>query len=220
MRHPGGVEVKTSTFPQVFAAIAARPVAMKRGSLTGSSIPLWRRPSFALSPTDPARGHPPPSDPARHPDRGASPPGAPYRRTARYIIGRVGRVGRRRGHLLSPGKSIYLSRTRWGGPAPLRGARFIATGRGAQPRRPVDQPTQTITTPTGCRTGGRESATPWRGRGQDTDLSTGHRRCRGSTCGYEAGIPDGILRLPEMMSFPRSILLPILEITNTDIRVH
>ena len=40
--------------------------------------------------------------------------------------------------------------------------------------------------------GGRRSATPYRGRGQDTDLSTGHRRCRGSTCGYGAGIPGGI----------------------------
>ena len=40
--------------------------------------------------------------------------------------------------------------------------------------------------------GGRRSATPWRGRGQDTDLSTGHRRCRGSTCGYGAEIPSGI----------------------------
>ena len=140
--------------------------------------------------------------------RGCTPTGVPLADRVRCV---VGRVGRRRGHLLSFGKSTHLSRSRWGGPAPLRGARFIATGRGAQPRRPVDQPTQAVTTPTGCRTGGRESATPWRGRGQDTDLSTGHRRCRGSTCGYEAGIPDGILRLPEMMSFPRSILLPVLE---------
>ena len=54
VRHPGGVEVNTSTFPQVIAAIAARPVAMKRGSLTGSSIPLWCRLPFALPPADPA----------------------------------------------------------------------------------------------------------------------------------------------------------------------
>ena len=46
VRHPGGVEVKTSTFPQVIAAVAARPVAMKRGSLAGSGIPLWCRLPF------------------------------------------------------------------------------------------------------------------------------------------------------------------------------
>ena len=49
VRHPGGVEVKTLTFPQVIAAVAARPVAMERGSLAGSGIPLWCRLPFALS---------------------------------------------------------------------------------------------------------------------------------------------------------------------------
>ena len=43
VRHPCGVEVKTSIFPQVIAAIAARPVAKKRGSLAGSGIPLCYR---------------------------------------------------------------------------------------------------------------------------------------------------------------------------------
>ena len=49
---------------------------------------------------------------------------------------------------------------------PGRGARFVATGRGAQPRRPVDQPLQAIPRP---RQGVAlidllVSATPWRGR--------------------------------------------------------
>ena len=47
VRHPCGVEVKTSIFPQVIAAIAARPVAKKRGSLAGSGIPLCYRLPFA-----------------------------------------------------------------------------------------------------------------------------------------------------------------------------
>ena len=46
---------------------------------------------------------------------------------------------------------------------------------------------------------------PERGRGQDVDLSTGHRRCRGSTCGYQAGIPIGILH-PQQRLMPRGLL--------------
>ena len=46
---------------------------------------------------------------------------------------------------------------------------------------------------------------PAGGRGQDVDLSTGHRRCRGSTCGYQAGIPVGILH-PQQRSMPRGLL--------------
>ena len=46
VRHPIGVEVKTLTFPQVIAAVAARPVAMERGSLAGSGIPYMVSASF------------------------------------------------------------------------------------------------------------------------------------------------------------------------------
>ena len=46
MRHPGGGEGKTLTFPQVIAAVAARPVAMERGSPPGSGTTIMVSASF------------------------------------------------------------------------------------------------------------------------------------------------------------------------------
>ena len=50
---------------------------------------------------------------------------------------------------------------------------------------------------------------PTRGQGQDVDLSTGHRRCRGSTCGYQAGIPIGILHLRQRERYTEICCLPM-----------
>ena len=111
---PQGVEVKTLICPQVIAAVAARPVAIKRGSLSGSST-----------------------------------------------CGRERGIGQ--GHAPEWHRSPSSHREE---KHPGRGARFVATGRGAQPRRPVDQPLQAIPRP---RQGVAlidllVSATPWRGR--------------------------------------------------------
>ena len=48
-------------------------------------------------------------------------------------------------------------------------------------------------TPSGCRTIKlAPGVRPARGRCQEIDLPTGHRRYRSSVCGYEARIPIGI----------------------------
>ena len=48
-----------------------------------------------------------------------------------------------------------------------------------------------------------------KGRGQDVELSTGHRRYRGSTCGYQAGIPIGILHLRQRERYTEICCLPM-----------
>ena len=71
VRHPDGVEVKRSVCPQVIAAVAARPVARKRGSLSGSitpakgSLPHPARPARPTRPPRPIRHRARPPRPTR-----------------------------------------------------------------------------------------------------------------------------------------------------------
>ena len=115
----------------------------------------------------------------------------------RCLIGRVGRVGGVGGHLLSFGKSIYLSRSRRCGLHPGRGARFLARAsrRGVSPDEDpgIARRGEIPTTPIGCRTcqPGNQCDTLTGSYTLYASRFPGSSALRASTPGLKSGDPSG-----------------------------
>ncbi len=90
----------------------------------------------------------------------------------------------------SVGESAKEGRRHNGMLDPVRDPRFIATGRAAIAAKTCGKVDVLTSTPPGCRTFPFPSATP-RGRGCMRRLIHGSSGLRPSTCGYEAGTPEG-----------------------------
>ena len=122
---PQGVEVRTLIYPQVIAAVAARPVAMKRGSLSGS----LSRCEVVASGSTTRRAKSVRTGIRREGSIGVGTRWAKSIGVAPIGKGRRGQapVGKGRRGQAPVGEGW----TRGWRQAPLVGARFLATGRGA-----------------------------------------------------------------------------------------